>query len=389
MERGEGPYLYDTSNNQYIDLTAGIAVNSLGHCPPLVTHALMSQASVLVHSSNMYYNKFAPVLSEILVDATKESGGMIDAHSVFLSNSGTESNEAALKFARKHAKVVGDEKKTGLVSFKGAFHGRSFGSLSMTPNPKYQTPFSPLLPDVTYGTFNDVAGLQNLITKNTAGVIVEPIQGEGGINVATQEFVVALRKRCNEVNAVLIYDEIQCGLSRTGKLWAHSHFGNEASPDIITVAKALGNGFPIGAVIVNEKVNSAIKVGDHGTTYGGNPLAARVAIEVLKELNSKALLEGVSKRARSIEQAFDTIIKNYPNLATERRGLGLIQGLQLTINPSHVIKLAHDRGLLLLSCGTNTLRLVPPLNIPLPVLSQGLKVLKDVFKIIQKDIDGK
>lgn len=393
MERGEGSFLYDTDGKKYIDLTAGIAVNSLGHCPPLVTYTLMKQASTLVHSSNMYYNKTAPILSEKLVEATINSGGMKDATAVFLSNSGTESNEAALKFARKYGKIVGkggeNTKKTGLVSFKGAFHGRSFGALSMTPNPKYQGPFAPLVPDVTYGDYNDIAGLETLITENTAGVIVEPIQGEGGINVADHEFLIALRKRCDEVDAILIFDEIQAGLSRTGKLWAHSHAGPEAHPDIITCAKALGNGFPIGAVIVNSKVNDIIKVGDHGTTYGGNPLAAAVAIEVLKELTSKSLLDNVAVRARTIEQKFDQIIEAYPNLATSRRGVGLMQGLQLTIDPSHVISKAHQKGLLLLSCGKNTIRLVPPLNIPHPTLVNGLSILKKIFKEIDNDINGK
>lgn len=391
MERGEGAFLYDTDGKKYIDLTAGIAVNSLGHCPPLVTYTLMKQAATLIHSSNMYYNKFAPVLSEKLVSETISSGGMADAAAVFLSNSGTESNEAALKFARKYGKVVGGENttKTGLVSFKGAFHGRSFGALSMTPNPKYQAPFAPMVPNVSYGTFNDVEGLKTLITEDTAGVIVEPIQGEGGINVASKEFMVALRKRCDEVNAILIHDEIQAGLSRTGKLWAHSHFGSEAYPDIITCAKALGNGFPIGAVVVNSKVNEVIKIGDHGTTYGGNPLASAVAIEVLKELTSKSLLDGVASRARAIEQRFDNIIATYPHLASERRGLGLIQGLQLKISPTHVINKAHEKGLLLLSCGDKTLRLVPPLNIGYSTLTGALTTLKKIFKEINDEIEGK
>lgn len=388
MERGEGSYIFDSEGKQYIDLTAGIAVNSLGHCPPSITKVLADQAATLVHCSNLYYNASAPVLSELLVEKTKASGGMPDAKAVFLSNSGTESNEAALKFARKHAKVVDGEEtqKIGLVSFYHAFHGRSFGALSMTPNPKYQKPFGPLIPGVSYGEFNNVENLNTLITEKTAGVIVEPIQGEGGIYQATPEFISALRKRCNEVNAVLIFDEIQCGLSRTGKLWAHSHFGPDAQPDIITCAKALGNGFPIGAVIVNDKINNAIKVGDHGTTYGGNPLASRVAIEVLKELTSESLLKGVEERAIILRNGLENLIQKYPKIATEIRGTGLIQGIQLTVSPAEIVEKSHNNGLLILTCGTNTLRFVPPLNIPKATLEKGLSILDKIFGEINQKL---
>lgn len=380
--------MYDSNNKEYIDLAAGIAVNALGHCPPNVTKVLADQANTLVHCSNLYYNKFAPILSKLLVDNTKRSGGMPDAHSVFLSNSGTEANEAALKFARKYGKTVGNDNKTKLISFNGSFHGRTFGALTMTPNPKYQAPFAPMVPNVAYGDFNDIKGLDALITKDTAGVILEPIQGEGGINPATELFVKAVRKRCNEVDAVLIFDEIQCGLGRTGKFWAHSHYGPDAQPDIITCAKALGNGFPIGGTIVNEKVHNAIKPGDHGTTYGGNPLASRVAIEVVSELSRATFLHGVESRGRALTKSLNHIVQNFPKLATEVRGSGLIQGLQLTINPSHVIERAQKKGFLIISCGKDTIRFIPPLNIPMPALKQALTSLREIFEEINDEIEG-
>lgn len=393
MKSGLGSYMWDIRGNQYIDFMAGIAVTGLGHSNPTVSRILHDQASTLIHSSNLYHNEWTPRLCKSLVETTIEAGGMPSAHAAFISNSGTEANEAALKFARKWGKVQGggnDSKKVGLVSFTGAFHGRSFGALSVTPNPKYQAPYGPMVPEVKTGTFNDVAGLKTLIDKNTAGVIVEPIQGEGGVNPATPEFLVALRKRCTEVGAALIFDEIQCGLSRTGTLWAHQNYPAEVQPDILTVAKALGNGFPIGATIVNETISNAIQIGDHGTTYGGNPLGARVALEVLRELSSKPLLQGVSKRGKILESKLDSFIEKYPLLVKERRGTGLIQGLELTIPAHHVTSRCHDQGLLLINAGQNVLRFIPALNIPIRVLQNGLSTLNSILRSIHKDLeDGK
>lgn len=387
MKNALGSYMWDVRGNQYIDFMAGIAVTGLGHSHPAVSRILHDQASTLMHSSNLYYNEWTPKLSKALVETTKAAGAFPSAHSSFICNSGTEANEAALKFARKFGKVQGggnDSKKTGLVSFTGAFHGRSFGALSVTPNPKYQAPYGPMVPDVTTGEFNNVAGLKSLITENTAGVIVEPIQGEGGVNPATPEFLTALRKRCDEVGAALIFDEIQCGLGRTGTLWAHQNFPG-VEPDILTMAKALGNGFPIGAVVVNKKIHDAIQVGDHGTTYGGNPLGSRVALEVFSEIASKPLLKGVAKRGEILQKQLDSFVEKYPNLVKERRGLGLIQGLELDIPATQVTSRAHDSGLLIINAGPNTLRFIPALNIPIPILKKGLKTINKILRAINND----
>ncbi|KAK7753828.1 acetylornithine aminotransferase [Diatrype stigma] len=382
--KGQGSYLWDLENRKYLDFTAGIAVNSLGHCDPVISKLIAGQAKRLIHSSNLYYNSWTASLSKVLVEKTLASGAMHDAATVFICNSGTEANEAAIKFARKSGKVLDPEgSKYEIVSFHGSFHGRTMGSLSATPNPKYQEPFAPMLPGFRYGTFNDVEAINDLVTDKTCGVIIEPIQGEGGVNVATDEFLTALAKRCREVGAVLIYDEIQCGMSRTGSFWAHGHLPAEAHPDIITTAKALGNGFPIGAVISNGKVSERMKVGDHGTTFGGNALACRVAHYVVSRLTDPVLLHGVEEMSKVFTDRFEKMQAQYPDLITEVRGKGLLLGLQLTKDPSPIVKAARERGLLIITCGTNTLRFIPSLMITTKEIESGLDILEEAIKATQ------
>lgn len=374
--KGEGSYIWDIENRKYLDFTAGIAVNALGHCDPEFSKLLAQQAKTLVHASNLYYNPWTGALSKLLVEKTLASGGMHDAACVFVCNSGSEANEAAIKFARKVGKTLDPSgEKYEFVSFHNAFHGRTMGSLSATPNPKYQKPFSPMVPGFRYGNFNDVAAIHDLVTEKTCGVIVEPIQGEGGVQVASDEFLIALAKRCREVGAVLIYDEIQCGLSRTGTLWAHGRLPAEAHPDILTTAKALGNGFPIGATIVNNHVAEKIKVGDHGTTYGGNPLACRLAHYVVSRLSEPGLQAEVIAKGETFRKGFEELKGRYPDLISEIRGRGLILGLQLTEDPSPIVKAARERGLLVITAGTNTLRFVPSLTISDEEIQEGLEIL--------------
>ncbi|KAI1330781.1 acetylornithine and succinylornithine aminotransferase [Xylariaceae sp. FL0255] len=379
--KGEGSHLYDLENRKYLDFTAGIAVNSLGHSDPAIARVITDQASTLLHVSNLYFNPWTGSLSELLVQKTLESGAMHNASSVFICNSGSEANEAAIKFSRKVGKIVDPTgSKHEFVSFNGSFHGRTMGSLSATPNPKYQEPFSPMLPGFKYGIYNDIGAINQLVTEKTCGVIIEPIQGEGGVNVASDEFLIALAKRCREVGAVLIYDEIQCGLSRTGALWAHGHLPKEAHPDIITSAKALGNGFPIGAVITNDLVSEKIKIGDHGTTFGGNPMACRVAHHTVSRLAEPALQDEVLRKSEIFEAGFEQLRQDYPDLVLETRGRGLILGVQLTEDPTPIIKAARERGLLIITCGTNTLRFVPPLTISEEEIKDGLRILADAIK---------
>lgn len=308
---------------------------------------------------------------------------MHDARAVFICNSGTEANEAAIKFARKAGKVADPSgEKYEVVSFHNSFHGRTMGALSATPNPKYQKPFAPMLPGFKYGTYNDVAGIKELVTEKTCGVIVEPIQGEGGVMVGTEEFLVALAARCREVGAVLIYDEIQCGLARTGTLWAHASLPKSAHPDIITTAKALGNGFPIGATIVNENVSEKIVVGDHGTTFGGNPLGARVAHYMISRLSDPQLQKDVLAKSKVFKKHFAELQRKYPQLVKEIRGRGLILGLQLTEDPTPIVTACRERGLLIITAGTNTLRFVPSLTITEAEIEEGINILDEAMSVV-------
>jgi len=305
---------------------------------------------------------------------------MSNLTSVFICNSGSEANESAIKFARKVGKVVDPSgNKYEFVAFKNAFHGRTMGSLSATLNPKYQKPFSPMVPGFRYGDYNDASQIDRLVTEKTCGVIVEPIQGEGGVNVASEEFLVGLAKRCKEVGAVLIYDEIQCGLSRTGTLWAHASLPKEAHPDILTTAKALGNGFPIGASLVTKEVADKIKVGDHGTTFGGNPLACRLAHYVFNRLADPKLQKSVLAKSDIFRERFAGLQRQYPDLIQEVRGKGLILGLGLTKDPAPIVQGARENGVLVISAGLNTLRFVPSLLISEAEIHQGLDVLEQVF----------
>ncbi|KAF2141226.1 uncharacterized protein K452DRAFT_359027 [Aplosporella prunicola CBS 121167] len=385
FQKGQGCYLWDIENRQYLDFTAGIAVNALGHCDPEMAKIMAEQAQTLIHTSNLYYNPWTGALSKLIVEKTVEAGGMHTASKTFICNSGSEANEAAIKFARKVGKSLDPSgAKHEFVSFHSSFHGRTMGSLSATPNPKYQKPFSPMVPGFRYGTYNDVDAIPDLVTKDTCGVIIEPIQGEGGVNVATTEFLTALRKRCTEVGAVLIYDEIQSGLGRTGQLWAHAALPKEAHPDILTTAKALGNGFPIGATIVNEDVVTKIAPGDHGTTFGGNPLACRLAHYIVNRLADKELQQGVLKKEQIFRKHFEKLQQRFPEVITEVRGKGLILGLQLSQDPTPVITAARERGLLIITCGTNTLRFVPPLVISEKEIEEGMRILEEAMNVVFK-----
>lgn len=384
--------MWDVENRRYLDFTAGIAVTSLGHAEPQIAEQLYQQANTIIHTSNLYHNPWTGSLSKLLIDKTLESGGMHSAARVFIANSGSEANEAAIKFARKVGKTLDDSgAKTEVVSFHNSFHGRTMGALSATPNPKYQKPFGPMVPGFKYGTYNDIAALPELVNEKTCGVIIEPIQGEGGVNVASEEFLVALAKRCREVGAVLIYDEIQCGMGRTGKLWAHSALPKEAHPDILTTAKALGNGIPIGATIVNEYVSSKIVTGDHGTTFGGNPLACRIGHYCLTRLSDPAMHQDVLAKEQIFRKHFQALQQKFPRHINEIRGRGLILGLQLSEDPTPIITAARERGLMIITCGTNTLRFVPPLVITEAEIQSGMQILEEAMDVVFKhgqDVEG-
>lgn len=395
MTQGDGCIIYDNENRAYLDFTAGIAVNSLGHADAEVCRIIAQQAKQLIHVSNLYYNPWTPELSKLMVEQTQAQSPGSQLSQVFVSNSGSEANEAALKFARKvpYEKDPNTSQRD-IVSFHGSFHGRTYGALSATPNKKYQPPFAPMLPGFRYGEFNNVEAVQDLITKDTAGVIVEPIQGEGGINVATPEFLQALRKRCDEVGAILIFDEIQCGLSRTGDLWAHTASG--VHPDILTTAKALGNGIPIGATLISGKtVSPYINTGDHGTTFGGSPFASRVGHHVFTRLSNPSLQEEVRIKSTLFFSAYDTMNAKYPGVFSTVRGRGLIIGYQLSdehkAKATEVVTAARERGLLIITAGDGVIRVVPPLIISAEEINKGLEILDEAMTVVfakPEDVPG-
>ncbi|RCI06367.1 acetylornithine aminotransferase [Rhizopus stolonifer] len=362
MSHGKGCQLFDTNGRSYLDFTAGIAVNALGHSDPEVAQVLFDQANKLVHTSNLYHHENAGELAKALVETTRQHGGTW-ASKLFLANSGTEANEGALKFARKWGKHVSGSEKHEIVSFSNAFHGRSMGALSVTYNPKYQKPFAPLIPGIKTTPFNDIDAALEAITEKTCGVIIEPIQGEGGVHPANAEFLQALRQRCNETNSLLIFDEIQCGLGRTGKMWGHQHFDKDCVPDVLTMAKPLANGVPIGAILTSEKIGELIKLGDHGTTFGGNPLASAVALNVVGRITSPEFLAKVNEKGEFLKSLLSQVQQEHPDLIKEVRGKGLLIGVEFTKDPSPIVKMARERGLLLTTAGCNTVRVIPPLII--------------------------
>lgn len=378
IARGKGSYLYDLEDREYVDFTAGIAVTCLGHSNDEVTKIITKQLQTLTHCSNLYYNLPAGELANKLVAKTLEAGGMSEAQRVFLCNSGTEANEAALKFARKYAKTKSPE-KTEIIAFENAFHGRTMGALSVTANPKYQAPFSPLIPGVHTASPHDIETVKQVISKEkTAAVIIEPIQGEGGVNAVDVQFLVELRQLCDENDVALIYDEIQCGLGRTGQLWAHCSLPKEAHPDILTMAKALGNGFPIGAVMISEKIENALEVGDHGTTYGGNPLGASVGSYVVDTVSDADFLKNVQSISNHFVKSLTAIAEKHSEQIVKVKGQGLLLGLQFKpeVDLTAIVQKCREYGLLVITAGGNVIRLVPALNIPQEATEKGLAILE-------------
>lgn len=349
LTHGEGMYLYDADGKQYLDFVAGIAVMALGHSDAGVTDIIQQQVGKLVHVSNLYYTEPQGELAVLLCQHSF-------ADRVFFSNSGAEANEAAIKFARKLAYANDKTDKTEIIAFSHAFHGRTAGALSITPKPKYQDPFKPLLPDVTILPYNDLEAVKAAISQRTCAVVIEPIQGEGGIHAATPEFLQMLRNLCDAVDAVLIFDEVQCGLGRTGELWAHTSSG--IAPDIMTLAKPLANGLPIGAALMTEKVHAALQPGDHGSTFAGGALITSVATHVLGRINDPAFLSHVQAMGAYLQQKLAAIPSNH---IVEIRGRGLMVGLQLDIPATEVVEAGYEEGILLVNAGPDVIRLVPPL----------------------------
>lgn len=356
FEKGEGVCLYDTEGKEYLDFAAGIAVNALGYHYPGYDEALKAQIDKLLHVSNLYYNVPIAEAGEKLV---KASG----LEKVFFTNSGTEAIEGALKAAKKYAYIRDGYSGHEIIAMNHSFHGRTLGALSVTGNAHYREPFEPLMANVKFADFNDIDSVKEQITEKTCAILLEPVQGEGGIFPAEQEFLNELRRICDEKDILLIFDEIQCGMGRTGNYFAWQAYG--VKPDIMTCAKALGCGVPVGAFVLGKKAaKSSLVPGDHGTTYGGNPFVCAAVSKVFDIFEKDEILNHVQEHILFLEDALDRIAANH-DCVLERRGMGFMQGLVLKKEypVGEVVKKALDEGLLVISAGENVLRIVPPLVI--------------------------
>jgi predicted acetylornithine/succinylornithine family transaminase len=364
---GEGAYLFDAQGERYLDFASGIAVTALGHADPEWVAAVADQAAKLTHVSNLYHTQPSVELAKRLTDHSF-------ADKVYFCNTGSEANETALKFARKWAKTASNtahEDKWEIVAFSGGFHGRTMGALSTTYKEKYRQPFGPLIPGVSFADFNDLESAAQAISANTCAVIVEPVQGEGGINVANPEFIQGLRALCNQHDALLIFDEIQCGLGRTGHLWAHEAYG--IAPDIMTLAKPLAGGLPIGAALVTEDVAAVMKPGDHGSTFAAGPLVCRAAHVIFDRVNQPEFLGGVRDNGAYLQHRLRTIESD---TIVSVRGSGLLVGVELNQTAGELVSAARDKGLLVISAGENVLRLAPPLIVGRDEIDVAVNVIE-------------
>lgn len=369
FDRGEGVYLYDTEGKKYLDFAAGIAVSGLGYADRELNTALKSQIDRLMHTSNLYYNTTCAKAARELLKAS----GM---DRVFFTNSGTEANEGALKAARKYAW----KKENGryeFIAMKDSFHGRSMGALSVTEHEAYRAPFEPLIPGVTFAEFNNLESVRSLVTDRTCAIILEPLQGEGGIHMATSEFMSGIRKICDEEGILMICDEIQCGMARTGSMFAWQSYGTR--PDIITMAKAIGSGVPVGAFGMTEEVAKySLEPGDHGTTYGGNPFACAAVAKTLEIFEERELCAHVREVGAYLAEQLDRLVEECETLV-ERRGVGLIQGIKMTKPVAGTIAKALDEGLLIISARSDVIRLVPPLVIEKEHVDEMIMKLKKIL----------
>lgn len=369
LDRGDGVYLYDTDGKKYLDFMAGIAVSGLGYGNVELKNALKEQIDNLLHSSNLYYNTTCGKAAEAL----RRASGM---DRIFFTNSGAEANEGALKAARKYAW----QKKSGrfeFIAMKDSFHGRTMGALSVTEHPAYREPFEPLIPGVSFAEFNNLESVKKLVNEKTCGIIVEPVQGEGGINTATKEFMTGIRKLCDEEGILMISDEIQCGMARTGEMFAWQLYGTK--PDIMTMAKAIGSGVPVGAFAMTKAIAEAsLKPGDHGTTYGGNPLACAAVAKTLEIYENQKLAAHVKEVGDYMEEQLKKLVEDY-DCVVEQRGLGLIRGIKLSGPVGEVVKKAMEEGLLIISARSDVIRLVPPLVIEKEHVDEMIEKLRKVL----------
>lgn len=376
LDKGDGVRLYDTDGKEYLDFGAGIAVFALGYNNKEYNDALKAQIDKLIHTSNYFYNEPAAKAAKALTAAS----GM---DRVFFTNSGTEAVEGAIKLAKKYAYLKDGSTDHEIIAMEHSFHGRSMGALAVTGNKHYQEAFGPMIPGIRFAQFNNLDSVKELVNGKTCAIIFETIQGEGGVYPAKKEFIEGVRKLCDEKGILLILDEIQCGMGRSGSMFAYQQYG--VKPDIVTSAKALGCGVPIGAFMATEQVAKVLVPGDHGTTYGGNPLACAAAVEVFRLFEKLNVTDNVKNVGKYLETQLKNLVEEY-DIVKAQRGMGLIQGIELTVNPKDVIAKCLDNGLILFSAGTNVIRFVPPLVITREDVDQMMARLKKVLDEVSQNV---
>jgi acetylornithine/N-succinyldiaminopimelate aminotransferase len=372
--RGEGVYLYGENGETWLDFASGIAVNLLGHGHPVLTKAIQDQAATLIHVSNLYGSPQGEAYAKRLTETTF-------ADTVFFTNSGAEAVECAIKTARRYHHHHGDPHKNTLITFANAFHGRTMATISATNQEKLRDGFAPLLPGFTVVEFDNLEAARAAITERTAGFLVEPIQGEGGIRPASQEFMQGLRVLCDEHDLMLVLDEVQCGVARTGKFYAYEHYGIE--PDILASAKGIGGGFPMGACLATEKAAAGMVIGTHGSTYGGNPLACAAGQAVLDVVANEEFLEHVRLMGERLRGALEQMIPNHDHLFESVRGLGLMLGIKMKTDSRAFVTYLRDHGLLTVAAGDNVMRVLPPLVIEETHISEFVEKLSEAARSYQ------
>ena len=369
IDKAEGVYVYDVNGKKYLDFASGIGVNSLGYGNKEYTEALKKQIDKVTHTSNLFYNTPSIDAAEKLVKAA-------GLKKVFFTNSGAEAIEGALKMAKRYAYDRDGHTNHEIIAMSHSFHGRTMGSLALTGNPNYQKPFGPMIEGIKFAEYNNLDSVKALVNENTCAIILEAVQGEGGIYPAKKEFIEGIRKICNDNDILMICDEIQCGMGRTGKMFAFQNY--DVKPDIIASAKALGCGVPVGAFIAGEKCCDSLVPGDHGTTYGGNPLVTAAVSTVLDLYEKNHILENVQEVGAYFEEELEKIVDEFDNVEM-RRGKGLMQGLVLTTPVSETINKAIEKGLLVISASGNVLRMLPPLIISKENVDEMIGILKEVL----------
>lgn len=369
LDHGKGVYLYDVNGKKYLDFMAGIGVCALGYEDKEFSEDLKAQVDKLLHVSNIFY-------TEPLVNACTALSEITGMPRVFMANSGTEANEGALKLARKYALKKGYSERSEIISMNKAFHGRSMGSLSVTGTPKYREPFEPLIDGVRFAQFNDLESVKSQMSEKTCAIILETLQGEGGIYEGSSEFIKGIRALCDEHDMIMICDEVQCGMGRTGEMFAYEKYG--IRPDVVTMAKGIGNGVTVGAFAVSEKAMIGLEAGDHGTTFGGNPFSSTAVVSTCRIFKERDILGHVREVGEYLKQKLDELV-NEKDVALERRGLGLMQGLECSQPVAPYIQQAMELGVLFISAGTNTIRFLPPLIIEKEHIDEMIKVLRQIL----------